>query len=217
VEEELYKHYSDFQFRKWKLWTYRSTQQSEANLIARIKEKFGPNPVLAYGSWSEASCMKGLMPSPTKRMSRLLAQHFDLVIVPEYNTTKTCSKCMCEIDMESPFKVKKPCKPTPVPNQINKEDLQRLFKHEIILEDLILKKKSKQLIDVRGLRRCKNVKCAVLFSRDYNAAMNIKKNLEYHIKHKTWHPLFSSVRKKEKGENKEQDKLMEPSKGSLKN
>jgi len=51
-------------------------------------------------------------------------------------------------------------------------------------------------VDVRGLRRCQNEKCGVLWSRDYNAAINIRDNLLHHILHHSWNPLFASARKK---------------------
>jgi len=41
-----------------------------------------------------------------------------------------------------------------------------------------------------------NEKCGVLWSRDYNAAINIRDNLLHHILHHSWNPLFASARKK---------------------
>src|SRR5438034_10768860 len=43
--------------------------------------------------------------------------------------------------------------------------------------------------DVRGLRRCNNVDCAVIMDRDYNAAINIRKNLIHYLKHGEWDPI----------------------------
>ena len=48
-----------------------------------------------------------------------------------------------------------------------------------------------KLIGVRGLRRCNNEECGVLMARDYNAAMNIKRNLEHWIEHGFWDPVFT--------------------------
>jgi len=187
VQTELYNHYRDVRFRMYNWWSYTGKQKSEAKLIRNIKEKFGEdivvksedklnrninkktgeNIVLAYGSWKEASSMRGLMPSPTSSMTRLLSKHFAVLIVPEYNTSKTCSRCESEIDMISPGK-------TPDPRPWKKGKNQ----------------------EIRGLRRCQNVECSCLWSRDYNAAINIGNNFRNALSHQQWDPLFASPRPK---------------------
>jgi hypothetical protein len=170
VQERLYEHYSQIAFRSWKMKTYSRKQKSEAKLIRNIKKTFGPNPIIAYGAWKEASSMKGCISSPSSSMLRLISTNFkDTIIVPEYNTSKTCSCCHSQIDMKTPFQVD-----SRKPNQDG--DIEKL--------------------DVRGLRRCQNEKCGVLWSRDYNAAINIKDNLVHHIFNHCWNPLFASARKK---------------------
>ena len=110
--------------------------------------------------------MKGLMPSPTCSMSRLLAKNFDLVIVPEFNTSKTCSKCHSTIDMISPGKVNNP-KPW----------------------------KREQLIEIRGLRRCQNDFCKTLWS-EIIMLLSTFDNFADHIIHRKWLPLFAKPRPK---------------------
>ena len=93
VEEELYEFYANNLYRIHRMWSYNRKRKSEAKLVKRIKEKFGTDVVLAYGNWMEQHQMKWLPPSPTSGLRRVLERHFTVVVVPEYNTTKTCSKC----------------------------------------------------------------------------------------------------------------------------
>jgi transposase len=93
-----------------------------------------------------------------------LAKHFTVVDVPEGNTTKRCFKC-------------------------EKGEMCPAMKREVPKWN----KDSDKLVDVRGIRRCNNADCGVLMNRDYNAAMNIRKNLLYRIEHEGWHPCFADI------------------------
>lgn len=53
-----------------------------------------------------------------------------------------------------------------------------------------LNEKTGEQRDCRGLRRCKNENCAVYWTRDYNAALNIRANYMHYVEHGTWHPRF---------------------------
>jgi len=167
VQDLLYSHYSNPVFHIHNWWSYRKKQKSEQKLVNSIKEKFGTDAVLAYGNWSRSTQMRGLIPSPTCGIKRMLSQHFTIIDTPEYHTTKLCSKCHTGI-ME------------PVKNKtITKKKWNGTSKVEVQCE-----------IDVRGLRRCNNAECAVLFNRDYNAAMNIRQNLLHYIDHGCWADRF---------------------------
>jgi len=166
VQEKLYSYYSNFLFRIHKWERYKSSKRFEHYLVERIKEKFGMDCVLAYGTWNRTSQMKGLIPSQTSGMRNQLSKHFTVVNTPEWNTTKTCSKCL-KGTMEK-------CKTREHPNLKKKR------------EDPDAK------LDVRGLRRCNNVKeCGVFANRDYNAAINIRSNLFHRIHYGCWHPHFT--------------------------
>jgi len=176
----LYKHYQTLDHRVIRWWKYRKRQQSESTLVGNIKEKFGKDPVIAYGSWSRTTQMRGLIPSPVIGMQKLLAKHFDVVVVPEYNTTQTCSKCMkgkmCEV-------LKRPCPRC--------KSLQtKVDSTEVVLCKRCKRKGQQKMEDVRGLRRCNNEDCAVYMNRDYNAAMNIRCNLLHYVNTGQWHPSF---------------------------
>jgi len=97
VEDKLYTFYSDLVFKTRKFSTYQKTQKSETELIKNIKEKFGPSEfILAYGNWNNPNQYKGVSPSPTCGMRKLLQHHFKCITVPEAYTTKTCSICLTQ-------------------------------------------------------------------------------------------------------------------------
>ena len=130
VQDVCYNHYSNKLFRIHSWWCYQNKQKTEAKLIDRVKEKFGDNAVLAYGTWNRCSQMKGLIPSPTSGIRKLLSHHFTVIDTPEYNTTKLCSKCHTGTMM-------------PVMNR------QREKKQKDGTTKMVT-------YDVRGLRRCNN-------------------------------------------------------------
>ena len=89
VQEELYKHYEEQIYRIYRFKAYQNKQKSEWKLIENIREKFGPNPILAYGSWNNPYQLKGCNPAPTCGIRRKLSHHFEVINVPEAYTTKT--------------------------------------------------------------------------------------------------------------------------------
>jgi hypothetical protein len=62
---KLLAYYSNvyFQINCWHSW--RETQSSEDQFIQSIGTVFGKDVILAYGTWSSWSRIKGLAPSPT--------------------------------------------------------------------------------------------------------------------------------------------------------
>jgi len=68
-------------------------QRSEDNAVKRMKATFGPNAILAIGIWREKQQMRGLQPSPTGGIVRLLSRHFTVLLVCEHYTTKKCARC----------------------------------------------------------------------------------------------------------------------------
>jgi len=187
-EALLYEFYGIKDYRVIRWWRFRKKKKSETKLIKRIKKKFGKKPLIAYGSWSCSMQMKGLIPSPTSGMQRLLSKRFEVINVPEFNTTKTCSKCLIG-EMEKCLE-----RTCPRCNSLRKKNLK---KYEVI-EDVLCKKCKKvgyiRSLDVRGLCCCNNISCAVLMNRDYNAAINIRNNLLHYLKEGSWHPKFSYIK-----------------------
>lgn len=169
VEKALYMHYTDKCFRVMRWHTYRGRQKSEEALIARIGSTFGKDVLLAYGTWNNPNQMRGNVSSPTCGMRRLLSRHFRVVDIWEAYTTKTCSKC--SVGTMVPVKTR----------PIERKRTVNGRKEKVIVN-----------MDVRGLRRCNNEGCAVFFTRDYNAAINIRSNALYYRLRGCWDPKFSS-------------------------
>ena len=57
-------------------------------------------------------------------------------------------------------------------------------------------------VDVCGICHCQNEHCRVIMSRDYNAAINIRRNLLFCIENGHWDPRFS--KKKEEDASQQQ-------------
>lgn len=93
VQKKLYKFYGHPTFRLYRWWTWKDRRKSEDRFVQRATDLFGANAVLAYGTWSSWNGMKGLPSSPLGSFKKRLAQKFTVVDVPEYNTSKTCSRC----------------------------------------------------------------------------------------------------------------------------
>jgi len=178
-ESILHEFYGNIKWRIYRWWSYQNKRKSEQKLVQNIKKKLGDNIIIGYGTWSSLQT-KGCMPSPTTGIRKLLAQHFTVINVPEDNTTKICCKChkgkMCA--------TKK----------------RKFHKKKTFIEDGEIQIRCKEVTrDVRGLRRCNNKNCGALFSRDYNGAINIRKNLLYYKKHGNWNSKF--MRKKKDNNN----------------
>lgn len=167
VESTLYEFYANVRYRIYRWNIYKGKQKSESDLVRNIKQTFGRSITLAYGDWNNSKQMKGCIPSPCSGIRNMLKKHFDVVDVHEFRTTKTCSKCL-EGEM------------TPVRKRVIRRGHANRNKEYANVPR-----------DVRGLRRCNNEECAVLFNRDYNAAMNIRKNLLHRIHKGRWHPAFA--------------------------
>ncbi len=93
VQDLLYSHYRNLLFRIHSWWSFRKKKSTEQKLVNNIKEKFGEDVVLAYGTWTRSSQMKRLIPSPISGIKKVLTQHFTVIDTCEYRTTKLCSKC----------------------------------------------------------------------------------------------------------------------------
>lgn len=167
-QTRLYDFYQDIVFQKRKFKSYQGRQKSEQQLIKNIEQKFGPRDqiALAIGNWSRKSQMRGCAPSPVVGITILLRKHFQVQIVDEYKTTKTCSKCGGEMKAD----------PTRARTYFDTQ------------------KGVSRLRENRSLRRCQNESCGALFSRDYNAAINILAQATHLRDHGLPHPWFTRQR-----------------------
>jgi hypothetical protein len=94
VNEELKEYYKKEILRKLRWRSYTYTQKSQSKLINRMKEKFGEELIIGFGSWNQSQQMKGSIPTPCKGLKRMLEKHFKVLIVDEYKTSKMCSFCL---------------------------------------------------------------------------------------------------------------------------
>ena len=97
-QKQLANHYKSKIYRKYKFTTYVSSQQSEANLVKRIKKKFGNNIVLGYGNWSEKKQMKNYIPTKGIGLRRMLSKYFPVYLVDEFRTSIRCHSCKSKND-----------------------------------------------------------------------------------------------------------------------
>ena len=90
---DFYSFYFDPFYRKLKWKSYIKNQISEEKLVKRIKNKFGKNPILAYGDWSNKKQSKYYIPTKGIGLKRRLSKNFQIYNIWEYNTSKKCCNC----------------------------------------------------------------------------------------------------------------------------
>jgi len=97
-KKELLKHYSNKVYRKYKWKTYIHTQKSEAKLVNNIKKTYGTKKevCLVYGNWSQSKQMANNYPTPNSGMRKMMGQHFKVLLVDEYKSSKLCCSCYSE-------------------------------------------------------------------------------------------------------------------------
>jgi len=171
VQDLLAEHYSNPKYRVWKWVRYRRKQRCLDNLVNEIRTKFGKDCVLAVGRWGSGNNhLPGRDPTPNIGLRNFLKKHFELHVVPEMYTTRTCSRCKGHTappDYEMPSRKPK----------YNKPEYWR--------------EQGIKYVEVHGLRRCQNESCGTHWNRDYNAAKNIRENFLHLVEHGTTHPSFS--------------------------
>jgi hypothetical protein len=159
--EVLNEYYSNVWFRVLRWNCLKKRMKSEQSFFKLIEKTFGKDPLLCYGLWNRQSQIKGLIPSPTTGFKEKLRNRFDMVDVPEWNTTKTCRLCSGE------------CKEPGIQIRIWKKRKGEWKK---------IKK------ETRDLKECKN--CGTILNRDRNGALNILHNFCYYEKNGSWDPRF---------------------------
>ena len=152
--DKLWDHYGDKKFARLSFDTYMRSSSSLDNFFLKLSKskKFDVDdkcdkPLLKFGkaTWDPG---KGWTSGPTKRMVFHARKFFRVVLVDEYNTTKTCCTCGCKM-----------------------EPVKQKFRGPLMKGD------HRWNVKCRGLMRCRSNVClsVPLKSRDYNAAVNIGK------------------------------------------
>ncbi|KAL1504814.1 hypothetical protein AB1Y20_008588 [Prymnesium parvum] len=146
-------------------------QQGLAHFVERIwaMREEGKQVVLAHGAWSTVAgrpgtpCNKGRPPCLGVMLMRELAKHFPVVLVPERNTSKTCSYCGF-VGCKSVSEVDATLREKKMGAATSPQEVYRASRFEL-----------------RSLRRCHNASCRKVLNRDRNAAVNIGRRLHDYI------------------------------------
>jgi hypothetical protein len=147
INNELYLHYEQTFFRKFKLNIYTNTQKSESKMIKNFQNKFGKpdKTIFIIGDWSKDENMKGNEPTINKRFRRIFKNAgYKTYLINEFRTSKLCNCC------NNPL--------------------------EKFLEKLSKKPKNKCKTELcNGLLRCQSIKhkCEIYHNRDKNAVKNM--------------------------------------------
>ena len=154
INNQLYNHYEQSFFRKFKLNAFTNTQKSESKMIKNFENKYGKanKTILVIGDYDKGdNNMKGKEPTICKKFRRIFRNAgYKTYLVNEFRTSKLCNCCNEEIEkfLEKPSK----------------------------------KPKRKGEIDLcHGILRCQSVKhnCEIYHNRDKNAVQNMLKIVKY--------------------------------------
>jgi hypothetical protein len=160
VQGASYAYYRRTQHRAVRWHNFRGRRSSEDRFAQRVKAAFGSNAIVAYGNASGFHALPGLPPSPTVGLRRrLTARGLTVVGTPEPWTTHSCSRC----------------------GHLLREDWTRAR------EDPLTHRRRAP----HGIRHCSSVPCGgpaggLRWTRDYNAALNLKQNLVHRLRHGRW-------------------------------
>ena len=163
VEDRLRKFYNRvfWKHQKWK--RKRKKQEWQQEVVATLTKEFkkeGKETVIAWGNGTQNShnlAIKGYDRSPQKSLRNFVAKFLPVVVTSEYNTTKDCSHSEC-------MKLNPVMKTEPVTMK------DREGKDKVVQE----------------IRYCANSSTGHsghFVSRDYNAAVNIRKRLLTQTRH----------------------------------
>jgi hypothetical protein len=102
VGKKVKKFYQQLLFRKLRLRTKIYRHKSEDKFINILLHSFG-NPsdvVFVIGSWGKGhqTMMKGSESTMGSGINRLIAKFFTVLQVDEYNTSKKCCNCGCDVE-----------------------------------------------------------------------------------------------------------------------
>jgi hypothetical protein len=148
INYNLYSHYEQTIFRKFKLNSFTNKQKSENKMIKNFENKFGKptDTIFVMGDWDKGNYnMKGKEPTICKKFRKIFKNAgYTTYLINEYRTSKLCNCCNEELEkfLEKPSK----------------------------------KPKNKGKTEIcHGLLRCQSVKhkSEVFHNRDKNAVQNM--------------------------------------------
>ena len=150
INYQLYNHYEQTFFRKFKLNRFTNTQKSESKMIKNFSNKFGEpdTTIFVMGDYDKGDYhMKGKEPVICKKFRRIFRNAgYKTFLVNEFRTSKLCNECHEELE----------------------KFLERLCR-----KPKQFKEGKTELCN--GLLRCQSVKhkCEIIHNRDKNAVQNM--------------------------------------------
>jgi len=160
ISQIIYNVYKNKLMRLLKWYTFINTQRSESKLLMNFKKKFGTpeETIVCIGDWGNEKQIKNQEPTKGKSFRKLFKKYgYKTYLVDEYNTSKKSYVDGTELE------------------KFKKRENSRPYKTNII--------------KVHGLLRSKSVPSnksskIILFNRDTNESLNIRKKAIYSIKNK---------------------------------
>ncbi len=167
VDNQVTDFYENMLFRKMAWRRHIQSEWSDKKLVDQIRSTFGACKI-GFGNWTGSN----------KHLKRLLCKNFPLETIDERNTSAKCHNCLG--DTETFLKAPKP---------------RACRRCKLLGKKLCQTDCRWSQVKVHGLLRCKNG-CGTLWNRDLNAALNIRRCLEWQESEMALREAFRNCGKK---------------------
>lgn len=97
VAPYLWSHYTKHRCALVRMDNYIHKRKTLDRFFASMQSKGEEKPVIAYGAAKFNPTAKNELSSPTSALSKRCAEHYPIVFVDEFRTTKCCHGCGCEL------------------------------------------------------------------------------------------------------------------------
>ena len=95
---DLHKQYEKPIYRKFRLDKYIKEQVSESKMLNNFEKKYGLDTIVVIGDFDKPKGMKGKESCITKKLREIFERKYDVYLINEYNTSKLCNICECEVE-----------------------------------------------------------------------------------------------------------------------
>ena len=148
----------DPQVRSNRFCKRRKTQRSYKIIATKLRAAMecpaGTKMIIAWGAGLNKPTFRGHASAPNKKLRKGLSKYFPIVMVSEYLTSQRCAKCGSAVKHDKHHET--------TTQQPNGPPTIRSFK-------------------IRGLFRCLNETCGIIWSRDICSALSILKIFHHQI------------------------------------
>ncbi len=91
INNKLFKLYENEKFRQYKWYGYINNKRANDNMLNIIEKRFGKNPILIHGDWSDPKKnmkqMRNYISTPNIGIKRKLKERFKVFNIDEYRTS----------------------------------------------------------------------------------------------------------------------------------